>query len=87
MPSTSQVFLGRETKVADDYFQIGDAPTLSKSHARIFWDELDKSFKLQNLSKNKIQVNQKMIELQDPAEKLKNMSSIVIAQFRIFFLQ
>ena len=46
MPSTSQVFLGRETKVADDYFQIGDAPTLSKSHARIFWDEFEQTFKL-----------------------------------------
>ena len=53
-----EINLGRE-KITDsnDYFQIGDSNTISKRHARIFWDNAQKCWKIQNLSKNKIYVN------------------------------
>ena len=52
-----EVNLGREKKTAPDYFQIGDSNTISKLHAKIFWDNTQKCWKIQNLSKNKIYVN------------------------------
>ncbi len=33
-----EVSLGREKQLTDDYFQIGENNTISKRHARIFWD-------------------------------------------------
>ena len=53
------IFLGREAKISDDYFCIGEAKIISKKHARIYWDEAELCFKIENLSKNKIFVNQK----------------------------
>ena len=50
----NEVMLGREKVVSDHYFQIGENNTISKKHARIFWDHNVQRWKIQNLSKNKV---------------------------------
>ena len=53
--SVTEVLLGREKKDGDPaYFQIGESNTISKQHAKVFWDAQDRCFKIQNLSKNKV---------------------------------
>ena len=52
-----EITLGREKNDIPDYFQIGETNTISKKHARIFWDDSSRTWKIQNLSKNKIYVN------------------------------
>ena len=50
----TEVILGREKKVSKDYFQIGESNTISKQHAKVFWDQKDECYKIMNLSKNKV---------------------------------
>ena len=50
-----EITLGREkNQDTFNYFQIGETNTISKKHARIFWDNDAKCWKIQNLSKNKV---------------------------------
>ena len=57
MENVEHVILGRENKEATNYFQIGANNTISKQHAKIFWDQKQHCFKIQNLSKNKVSID------------------------------
>ena len=57
----TEVILGREKKVAKDYFQIGESNTISKQHAKVFWDQKDECYKIMNLSKNKVSLTLRLI--------------------------
>ena len=46
LPETMEVQLGREAKSELNYFQIGDSNTISKLHARIYWDDKEHCFKI-----------------------------------------
>ena len=81
-----EVCLGREKILDDSYFQIGENNTISKKHARVFWDKEFKCWKIQNLSKNKIYVNFESLQNTDQSRILQNMSPILISKMKIFFL-
>jgi hypothetical protein len=50
--------IGREKRDGDlNYFNLSESNTMSKRHARIFWDPVHEGFYIQNLSKNKITVD------------------------------
>eukprot|EP00347_Sterkiella_histriomuscorum_P012827 403367076 len=52
--------IGREVRPNDPkYFCLAETGTLSKNHAKIFWDKEKKSFMIQNLSKNKVSYKEK----------------------------
>ena len=47
--------IGRESKLqCGKYFCLAESNTISKNHAKIFWDKASNSFMIQNLSKNKV---------------------------------
>ena len=80
------IHLGREKVYNNEYFQIGDSNTISKRHAKIFWDNIDKNWKIENLSKNKIYVNFDSLMQSDKPRVLNNMSPILISKMKLFFL-
>ena len=42
----NEITLGREKNTSDTYFQIGENNTISKKHARIFWDSTEKCWRI-----------------------------------------
>ena len=81
------VDIGREKRTDDpSYFNLSESNTMSKKHARIFWDPIHEGFYIENLSKNKIQVDNEEVCLGQEPRKLTNLALIMIAKVRCYFL-
>jgi len=80
--------IGREKRPLDDatYFNLDAANTLSKKHALIFWDIDKQGFFIKNLHKNKIHVEDEEVGLDQCSRKLTNLTCIMIAKIRFYFL-
>ena len=79
--------MGRENnKVSASYFQIGESNTISKKHARVFWDCAEKAWKIENISKNKIYVNFDQLLSTEAPRIIENMSFVLISKVKMFFL-
>ncbi len=80
--------IGREKRDLNDpaYFFLADSSTLSKKHAQIFWDIGKEAFYMQNLSKNKIYVEEQEIPQNGFSKPLTNMTCIMISKIRVYFL-
>lgn len=82
----TDVMLGREKKDVINYFQIADLGTISKYHAKIAWDSSDSTYKISNLSKNKIFVNDEALFSTDAPRTLNSLTTIQISKVKIIFL-
>lgn len=78
--------LGREAKSDINYFQISGLGTISKNHAKIDWYKSDSTYKITNLSKNKIFVNDEALLSTDTPKTLTNFATITISKINILFL-
>ncbi|CDW82396.1 fork head transcription factor 1 [Stylonychia lemnae] len=82
-----EVEIGREKKDNDPkYFCLAETGTLSKQHAKIFWDKDQNDFFIKNLSKNKIHVDFQELTNEKPPMRLKNMCPILMAKIKLYFL-
>ena len=59
---------------------------MSKKHSRIFWDPVHEGFFIENLSKNKIQVDGDDVIMNNEPHSLPNMSLIIVAKVKCWFL-
>lgn len=70
------MMLGREKKNDGNHFCVADLGTISKQHAKIDWHSSDSTYKISNLSKNKIFVNDEALLSTDAPRTLTNFSTI-----------
>lgn len=86
------VVLGREVSLIEqnpneDIIFIGDSPKISRKHLSIFWNAEKGRWCAENLSKNYVFINKKMLKQGDIPLVLDYVSSIRIDSLNFYFFQ
>ncbi len=86
------VFIGREAPIVDygqdeEVISISDSNKISRKHLKIYWDYLLGHWYAENLSKNPVTINRKILKRSDDPIKLSPISAIKIDNLEFYFFQ
>ncbi len=69
----------------EQFVNLGESQTISRRHAKIFWNFKNSSWEIEGLSKNRVFVNGKNLKREEPPMTLTSCSAIRIDKHKFYF--
>lgn len=77
--------LGR-AKDVKGHIHLSDDPKISKTHASIDWNPIERCFFIRCIGRNSLIINQERMRAEDPPVKLESRAAIRIGSVEFYFL-